>query len=250
MWKLSAEENDKRSYINSTTGSKCTTSKVYQDREGNDWYSFDDLMTIPYTRSFAATKISSLYTLGLTKDDIDKHVSGLKTLLKSTDAEKYEKAFALVLDFESKANNAADTLKQLSSLVCVYNMLNDEAIDSFEGSLQLKKMSLLENDPAAHSFFLSRMMTTTEDYMQRLAKLSPIALPGGKRAIGSFSLEVQHAADSERSMMLMQRSITGGILSERDRLLEYSIGEFYTELSLFLQEVETKNKELEKLNKK
>ncbi len=177
MWKLSSEENNKRHYTNSTTGSKCTTSKVYQDREGNDWYSFDDLMTIPYTRNFAATKISSLYTLGLTKDDIDKHIAGLKTLLKSSDQEKYEKSFALVLDFESKANNAADTLKQLSSLVCVYNMLNDEAIDSFEGNLQLKKMSLLENDPAAHAFFLRKQMQDTELYMERLNKISQIALP-------------------------------------------------------------------------
>lgn len=51
-------------------------------------------------------------------------------------------------------------------------------------------------------------------------------------------------------MMLMQRSIVGGIISERDRLLNYSVGEFYTELSLFIQEVETKNKELEKMYKK
>lgn len=47
--------------------------------------------------------------------------------------------------------------------------------------------------------------------------------------------------------MLMQRSITGGVISERDRLLNYSVGEFYQELSLFIQEVETKNKEIEKI---
>lgn len=51
-------------------------------------------------------------------------------------------------------------------------------------------------------------------------------------------------------MMLMQRSIVGGVISERDRLLEYSTGEFFTELSLFITEIETKNKEIEKLTKK
>lgn len=50
--------------------------------------------------------------------------------------------------------------------------------------------------------------------------------------------------------MLMQRSIVGGVISERDRLLNYTVGEFYTELSLFIQEVETKNKELEKMYNK
>lgn len=43
--------------------------------------------------------------------------------------------------------------------------------------------------------------------------------------------------------------MTSGVLSERDRLFEYSIGEYYQELSLFIQEVETKNKEIEKLYK-
>ena len=57
-------------------------------------------------------------------------------------------------------------------------------------------------------------------------------------------------ADAERNMMLMQRSIVSGVISERDRLLNYSVGEFYTEMSLFIQEVETKNKELDKLYKK
>lgn len=51
-------------------------------------------------------------------------------------------------------------------------------------------------------------------------------------------------------MLLMQRSIVGGIISERDRLLNYSIGEFFQELSLFIQEIELKNKEVEKIGKK
>lgn len=51
-------------------------------------------------------------------------------------------------------------------------------------------------------------------------------------------------------MQIMARSITAGVLSERDRLFEYSTGEYYQELSLFIQEVETRNAEVEKLYKK
>lgn len=61
---------------------------------------------------------------------------------------------------------------------------------------------------------------------------------------------MQKAADAERSMQLMMRSMTNGVISERDRLFSYTVGEFYQELSLYIQEVETKNKEYEKLNKK
>jgi hypothetical protein len=60
---------------------------------------------------------------------------------------------------------------------------------------------------------------------------------------------VQKAANGERQMLLMQRSITGGVISERDRLLSYTVGEFMQELSLFITEVEIKNKELEKITK-
>lgn len=45
----------------------------------------------------------------------------------------------------------------------------------------------------------------------------------------------------------MARSIAGGVISERDRLFEYTTGEYYQELSLFIQEVETKNAEMEKI---
>ncbi len=62
----------------------------------------------------------------------------------------------------------------------------------------------------------------------------------------SFTQEIQKAADGERQMQLMARAITSGVISERDRLFEYSVGEYYQELSLFIQEVETKNKETEK----
>lgn len=177
MWQLQTDENGKRTYSNSTTGSKCTTSKIYTDKEGNDWYQFDDLMTLPYTRSFAATKISSLYALGLSKDDLNSHISGLKTILKSDDKERYEKAYAIVLDFESKANAATDAIKQMSSLVCVYFTMNDEPIDSFENTLQIKKMSILEADPDAHAFFLSKQINLIEDYTKRLSLISQIAFP-------------------------------------------------------------------------
>lgn len=175
MWNLQSEKDGKRTYVNSTTGSQCTTSKLYTDKNGNNWYGFDNLMAIPYTRQFAATKISSLYALGLSKDDLNQHIEGLKKILKSEDKEKYEKAYSLVLDFESKANNATDAIRQMSSLVCVYYMLNDERIDSFEQSLQLHKMSLLENDPDAHAFFLNRQMQDIERYTSFLSQITQIA---------------------------------------------------------------------------
>ncbi len=176
MWQLYKEENGKRVYMNSATNSQCVTNKVYQDKDGNDWYGFDNLTSIPYTRQFAATKISSLYALGLSKDDLSNHINGLKTILKSQDKEKYVKAFALVLDFETKASQATDAIKQMSSLVCVYFLLADEPIDSFDQNLQVKKMSLLEADIEMHGFFLKMQIEATERYSNFLQTISETAL--------------------------------------------------------------------------
>lgn len=174
MWKLTKETTTSRSFHNSITGSSCTQSMVFTDKEGNKWWSFDDLTAIPYTRSFAATKITSLYALGLSKDDLTNFISKQKTTLKANDPEKYEKAFAQILDFESKAQNATDPVKQMSSLVCVYFTMNDEPIDSFEGVLQAKKMSILEADPEAHAFFLTLQMNLTERSLASLNLISQI----------------------------------------------------------------------------
>ena len=41
------------------------------------------------------------------------------------------------------------------------------------------------------------------------------------------------------------RAISEGVISERDRLLSYTIGEYYNEMSLFIEEQEKKKKEAE-----
>lgn len=176
MWKLIEDKDGKRTYQNDY-GSKCVQSLCYTDKENNNWYSFDDLFSLPYTRNFAATKVSSLYALGLSKDDLTSHIDGLKATLRSDDREKYEKAYALVLDFESKAANATNALRQITALTCVYFTIGDEPIDAFDGNLQMRKMALMEADTEMHSFFLNRQMQATELYTSRLEQILKTVSP-------------------------------------------------------------------------
>lgn len=177
MWKLQTGQNNKRIYANDTTGSVCTQTMCYTDKDGNKWWQFDDLLSLPYTRHFAAMKVSSLFALGLSKDDLNSHIERGKSLVKSNDKEKYEKLYAEFLDFETKANNATDAIKQMSALACIYYTLNDEQIDAFDNNLQVKKMSLMEADLDMHSFFLKQQIEVTENYTKSLNLLSRIALP-------------------------------------------------------------------------
>jgi hypothetical protein len=175
MWEKISDVNGKREYKNPVTGSQLTTSWVYQDKDGNDWYAIDNLFTLPFMRQFAATKISCLYQIGLSKDDMVSHINNLKNTLRGTDPEKYDKAMSFVIDFENKMNDATNAIKQISSLVCVYNLLGDERVDIYDLQVQDKKMKILEADPDAQSFFLRRQIERTETYGNHLDLFSKTA---------------------------------------------------------------------------
>lgn len=46
------------------------------------------------------------------------------------------------------------------------------------------------------------------------------------------------------------RAVTKGDIIQRDRLLTYTIGEFYNEMSLFIEEKEREQKAIEEMKKK
>ena len=58
---------------------------------------------------------------------------------------------------------------------------------------------------------------------------------------------IEKTTRHERKLQLLVRGMTDGVISERDRLLQYGVGEFYQELSLFIEEGETRKKYLDKL---
>lgn len=175
MWRLEKETKKEKVYRNSVTNSECKQALSYVDKEGNTWWEFTDLVAMPFTRNFAATKITSLYTAGLTTEDVIQFISKQKAILKSKDSgEKYEQAYAEILDFENKVKNASDPIRQMSSLVCVYFTINDEPIDAFLNDTQLQKISLLEADANMHSFFLKRQIVLIENYKTFLSSISQI----------------------------------------------------------------------------
>lgn len=61
---------------------------------------------------------------------------------------------------------------------------------------------------------------------------------------------MEYSARQESRSQLFIRALTNGVLSERDRLLSYTIAGFYLEMSLFIEESEKRKAELEKLKLK
>lgn len=61
---------------------------------------------------------------------------------------------------------------------------------------------------------------------------------------------MESSVREQRRSQLFARAVTNGVPSERDLLLNYSIGEFYNEMSLFIEENEKKKEEFERLKNK
>jgi hypothetical protein len=143
-----------RIYRNEQTGSELVTYQLYKDKAGNTWWTFEDLFTLPFIRQLAAKRVLDLYGHGLAIADIKAYATQLKTLLRGTESDKYERAYAKVLEMEDLTEKQADPVKQCIGLCTVYLLLNDERPDVYAPPEQAVKMSHLALDLDAQAFFL------------------------------------------------------------------------------------------------
>lgn len=187
MLKLTKEEKrtiggktvDTRTYVNSLTGTEISTYHLYTDAQSQRWWTFEDLFGLPFMRQLAAKKVADLYGHDLALQDILSHTAQLKGFLRSQDAEKYEKAYAKVLELETLSSAMADPVKQCIGLCTVYLLLEDEAPDVYFQPTQNRKLASLALDVDAQSFFLSWWT----DHMRRSGNL----LKGLSRIVSTTS---------------------------------------------------------------
>lgn len=152
---LNGKPTDVRVYRNTMTDNEVTTYLLYTDSQKNQWWTFEDLFSLPFIRQLAAKKVLDLYGHGLHLEDVKTLTTQLKTTLKSNSAERYELAYAKVLELENLTETMADPVKQCIGLCTVYLLLNEEQPDVWTNHWSAQKMTLLALDVAAQSFFLS-----------------------------------------------------------------------------------------------
>lgn len=164
-----------RTYKNAITGTEISTSSVYKDKAGHVWHVFDDLFSIPFIRQMAAKRVLDLYGNGLSLIDVKSITTQMKAIVKSNDAEKYERVFAKLLELENLAETMADPVKQCIGLCTVYTLLDDERPDTYLQSDVSVKLSLLSLDIDAQTFFLTWWTGVMSRSGQILKGLSRIA---------------------------------------------------------------------------
>lgn len=168
-----------RIYRNTATETEVVTYLLREDANKNTWWTFEDLFTVPFIRQLAAKKVLDLYGHGLSPDDIRTITTQMKATLRSNAPEKYEQAYAKVLELEALTETTADPVKQCIGLCTVYLMLNDEAPDVWTNNWSAQKMTYLSLDLDLQAFFLSWWTNIMRLSGSLLKGLSQIALMAG-----------------------------------------------------------------------
>lgn len=163
-----------KTYTNSLTGGECVVYWLRRDILKNDWWAFEDLFALPFVRQLAAKNVIDLYGHGLALDDIKIITANIKATLRSQDAEKYEKAYAKVLELENLSETMADPIKQCMGLCTVYLLFNDELPDAWNNAVVSAKMTAMAHDIDSQAFFLNWWTGVMRQSGQLLKGLSQI----------------------------------------------------------------------------
>lgn len=173
--KIGGQDTPVRVYRNATTGTECVVYLLHTDAFGNKWWTFEDLFTLPFIRQLAAKKVLDLYGNGLSLSDVKSITAQLKTILRSNDGEKIDRAMAKTLELENLAETMADPVKQCMGLCTVYLLINDEHPDAWTTQDTGVKMTAMAMDIGLQSFFLNWWTDVMRRSGQVLKGLSRIA---------------------------------------------------------------------------
>jgi hypothetical protein len=175
MYKLETETAEKRTYRSTITGTEIGTHLLHNGEDGAKWWAFDDLLQIPFIRKKAGEKVTQLYGVGLTKEDLAVFINKTKAVLKGNDAEKYEKAYSELLQLEAVVNETADPVKQSLSLCAVYILADTERVDTFSFTDAIEKMNLWALQPDLQAFFLNWLTDGMNDFTKHYSSITQIA---------------------------------------------------------------------------
>ncbi len=178
-WVLQPETDPKqRLYIHAITGSECRLNLLITDKDGRGWWGFQDLFNMPIMRQMLSKTISDLFNVGLTATDLKGWIARQKAILKPADGkvdpERYEKAYAQVLNMENLIAATTEPATQYLTMATIYVLSDDENIEHFTHEKVAQKLKLWEVDEELAAFFLTWYCAHTLDYIKDLKQVSEI----------------------------------------------------------------------------
>lgn len=142
------------------TGSQIPLRAIFLDKEGRNWYEFENPMTIPAKRAIAAEVATKMQEMNITKENLIQLMVKMKEYANQG---KIVDLFALLNEIEFRLNFIAEE-ETLINLAACYFVIDGEDETDFSDVERIKKVNYIKDNKEAFNFFVQRAFEYTTNY--------------------------------------------------------------------------------------
>lgn len=142
------------------TGSQIPLKAIFVDKEGRNWYEFENPMTIPAKRAIAAEVATKMQEMNLTKEVLLELMAKMKDYANKG---QIVELFAILNEIEFRMNFIAEE-ETLINLAASYFVIDGEDETDFSEVDKVKKVNYIKENKEAFNFFVQRAFEYTSNY--------------------------------------------------------------------------------------
>ena len=142
------------------TGSQIPVKAIFLDKEGRNWYEFENPMTIPAKRAIAAEVATKMQEMNITKENLIQLMGKMKEYANQG---KIVDLFAILHEIEFRLNFIAEE-ETLINLAACYFVIEGEDETDFSEIDKIKKVNYIKDNKEAFNFFVQRAFEYTTNY--------------------------------------------------------------------------------------
>lgn len=142
------------------TGSQIPLRAIFLDKDGRNWYEFENPMTIPAKRAIAAEVATKLQEMNLTKENLLELMAKMKEYANKG---QIVELFSILHEIEFRLNFIAEE-ETLINLAACYFVIDGEDESDFSEVEKSKKIAYIKDNKEAFNFFVQRAFEYTTNY--------------------------------------------------------------------------------------
>lgn len=139
------------------TGSVIPLTKIFTDSDGDDWFEYTNMLTMPSKRAIAAEVATRFAEMNMTKDQLKTMVEAMK---KSANSGNIVEMFHLLAEIEWRLEFIGEQ-NTMIELAASYYVLDGEDETEFNDVFKMRRIEKLNNNPVVRDFFVQRALMST-----------------------------------------------------------------------------------------
>jgi hypothetical protein len=190
-------KHETESKLISTTGMKIPLERVFIDDDGDEWFQYANIMTIPARRAIAAEIATRFAEMNMTNESMTVFIDSMK---KAANNGNIVELFHLLSEIEFRLTYIGEE-NTLIELAACYFVLNGEDESDFSDVWKAKKIEKIKSSGRSKDFFLERAFAFTTKFSELSANDIHVYLKA-------------NAPSNERFNQILHRLKSGDILTK------------------------------------